>query len=78
MNDITLGDIMDDITVDVYPDNKKTVPAFRYADNVILVQKFRVWDTDESIVTDAGGFRYKRHLHHLENQFSAFAEYRLI
>jgi len=68
---------MEDIQVEVYPDGK-TVKAFRYAPTVILVMKGTVYDTDESIVTDANGYRHKRHLYAGETEWSVFSEYRRI
>lgn len=49
---------MENIEVEVYPD-RKTVKAYRYSDNVIIIPG-TVIDTDESVVTDIDGFRYKR------------------
>ena len=66
---------MDDIKVKVYPDNR-TVSAFRYAPTVILVRAKSVRDTDQSIVTDEFGRRYKRHVN--ETSGSYFFEYRMI
>jgi len=50
---------MEETTVYVHPDNK-SVKAYRYAPTVILVQASTVNNTNESIVTDIDGFRYKR------------------
>ena len=49
---------MKDIEVTVFPD-KKIVKAYRYSDNIIIIPG-TVRVTDQSIVTDVEGFRYKR------------------
>ncbi len=66
---------MDKITVSVYPDNKKVL-GYRYAPYVILIYCSSVTNSDESIITDLNGFRYKRHIKELQGNL--FFEYRKI
>lgn len=68
---------MTDILVMVYPDNR-IVKAYRYAPSVVLVPRGSACDSDESIVTDSNGFRYKRHIREGEGPFNAHYEYRMI
>ncbi len=57
---------MDKIKVDVYPDDK-CVDAYAYAPTVILIYPHKVWNRDESVVTNATGCRFKRKITGEEN-----------